>query len=260
VSAGNRNGRGDAYQGEMWLSQGISDRDAERLLRGGIPAGGGPELEPVASFVRALGAAVPEAPDPAQARSLVPRVAAAAASAPERSGPARARHPRRRNRLALGLRLATAAALVPVLAAGLAVAGVELPGPAQDAFERVGISLPNQAEENANSDEAPPAGRPASRGSEDGQRTDGSGGAADPRAKRKAYGPERAQREDPPGEAFRRGPNPDPGTAPGKPDQLPAPAAPPASEGGDAGGSPLGKAPDRGPQTADQMGAGRGRH
>jgi hypothetical protein len=49
-----------------------------------------------------------------------------------------------------------ATALVVVLAtAGLAVAGVNLPDPAKQAFERVGVSLPNQAGggEHARSDE-----------------------------------------------------------------------------------------------------------
>ena len=41
--------------------------------------------------------------------------------------------------------LAAAALAVALGTAGIAVAGVSLPGPAQEAFEKAGISLPNQA-------------------------------------------------------------------------------------------------------------------
>jgi hypothetical protein len=77
------------------------------------------------------------------------------------------RAPRRR-RLALAARIAFAVALLPLLSAGLAVAGVTLPGPAQSAFERVGIELPNQAGGGEATDD------------------DGDGGTDDPEADDKA--------------------------------------------------------------------------
>jgi hypothetical protein len=41
-------------------------------------------------------------------------------------------------------RVAVAVASLPLVFAGLAFAGVNLPAPAQDAFDRLGIELPNQ--------------------------------------------------------------------------------------------------------------------
>ena len=48
-------------------------------------------------------------------------------------------------------------AALPLLFAGLAVAGVTVPAPARDAFDRVGIELPNQPSTNSSSvsDESP---------------------------------------------------------------------------------------------------------
>src|SRR4029450_9481902 len=85
-----------------------------------------------------------EAPDPSHEAALVPRLAeiAAAASSAPRPRPA---HRRSRGPLALALRFGAAVALLPACLAGIAFAGVSVPGPAQDAFESVGIELPNQA-------------------------------------------------------------------------------------------------------------------
>lgn len=90
------------------------------------------------AFAGTLRAALVPAEAPGAAR-LVPMLAEAARSA----GAEASVRPRRR--LALAARVAFAVALLPLFSAGLAVAGVSLPGPAQSAFERVGIELPNQA-------------------------------------------------------------------------------------------------------------------
>ncbi|HZA57899.1 MAG TPA: hypothetical protein VE523_01785, partial [Solirubrobacterales bacterium] len=61
------------------------------------------------------------------------------------TAPASATLGRPRHRLALVARIAVAVALLPLLTAGLAVAGVRLPDAAADAFDSVGVDLPNQA-------------------------------------------------------------------------------------------------------------------
>jgi hypothetical protein len=55
--------------------------------------------------------------------------------------------------------------MLPLTLAGLAFAGVSLPDPAQSAFDRVGISLPNQA----TSDTSTPAGSEQPAGEASGQ-------------------------------------------------------------------------------------------
>jgi hypothetical protein len=145
----------------MMLSRSISNEDAERVL-GGARTGPGPngtlELGELAAFVRAVGATVPTQPDPDLEARLVPRLATTAAGASSEAAQARTaalrssrpeRAPRRR--MALAGRAAIAVAAVPLLTAGLAVAGAKLPEAATTAFERVGINLPNQAAEKADS-------------------------------------------------------------------------------------------------------------
>ena len=56
-----------------------------------------------------------------------------------------------------------------------------------------------------------------------------SAGKAEPRSKRRAYGPSRSANPDPNGKAVRRGPNPTPGVPRGQPDTSP-------SSGSNAGG------------------------
>jgi len=203
----------------------MSEADVERILVGNLPASGDPGLTEVAVFVRALGAVVPERaadPDPA----LIARLAEIAARGPvETARPApSARAPRRSSRLGLAARVALVVATVPVLFAGLAVAGVNLPGPAQDAFDKIGIEVPNQADDDAGSDES---------SSDDGTGAaakDGENSANDAaRSKRQAKGPAGSARPNPPGRAVRRGPNPTPGIARGKLDSAP-------SSGSNAGG------------------------
>ncbi len=102
-------------------------------------------------FALATRATLMASPDAALGRNVVPELAAAAAAgtrAAARSAPASNVRikpiPRRRPRFAMAARIAFAAMLVPALFAGLAVAGVKLPDPAQDVFKAAGISLPNQ--------------------------------------------------------------------------------------------------------------------
>jgi hypothetical protein len=104
------------------------------------------EMNDLVLFENALRAAVPTRPDPAIGTALVPRLAdvarAATLEAETRRTPSRTRTPR--SRLALVARVGIAVALIPLVLAGLAVAGVTVPGPARDAFHAVGIALPNQ--------------------------------------------------------------------------------------------------------------------
>lgn len=105
----------------------------------------------VALFESALRAAVPTRPDPAIGTVLVPRLAEVARAATleaETQGARRApRAPR--SRFALVARVGIAVALIPLVFAGLAFAGVTVPAPARDAFDAVGITLPNQPAEHS---------------------------------------------------------------------------------------------------------------
>jgi len=222
-----------AYESGMALPRNISENDLERLLTGRAPAAGDSSLEEVAAFVRALNLAVPEAtgdPDPALITRLAD-AAGASASAPA-PGPGHARTRTRRSPAGLIARVGIAAAMVPVLFAGLAVAGVTLPGPASDAFDRLGLELPNQSDSAADG-----AGDQGATSSADDQKDSSGKGEAIRRSKRKAYGPSRSARQNPPGNAIRRGPNPTPGTYRGKPDSLPSAES---NAGGNDGGNAIG--------------------
>jgi hypothetical protein len=96
-----------------------------------------------ALFESALRAAVPTRPDPGLGRDLVPRLAQVArASMLEAETRAHRRTPR--SRFALVARVGIAVALIPLVLAGLAFAGVTVPSAARSAFDSVGITLPNQ--------------------------------------------------------------------------------------------------------------------
>jgi hypothetical protein len=113
-------------------------------------------MNDVAAYMTALRAAVPRQPDPSLSAELIPRLAEAARAATiEAEGSATRRHPRPRARLLVRIGIALAA--VPLLFAGLAVAGVTVPEPARNAFDAVGIELPNQPSSNSSSasDESP---------------------------------------------------------------------------------------------------------
>jgi hypothetical protein len=109
------------------------------------------EMNEVALFERALRVAVPMRPDPLIARDLVPRLArlarAATIEAETQASRWGAGVAGRRSRLALVARVGIAVALIPLVLAGLAFAGVTVPAPARDAFDSLGITLPNQPSE-----------------------------------------------------------------------------------------------------------------
>src|SRR3954469_9240479 len=67
----------------------------------------------------------------------------------QRTAPGMRTARRPRSRLALVARVGIAVALIPLVLAGLAFAGVTVPGAARSAFESVGITLPNQPAKHA---------------------------------------------------------------------------------------------------------------
>jgi hypothetical protein len=137
--------RHDAVDGEMGFPRRLSREQQERLLAGAPFADGG-ELDRTAAFARALPALVREQPDEVLTAALMPRLAAAARSSAVEAAQAPTVARRRvRSRRMLVARVAVAVALLPALMAGLAFAGVTLPEPARDAFDRVGVDLPNQS-------------------------------------------------------------------------------------------------------------------
>jgi hypothetical protein len=124
-------------------------------------------------FMDALRAAVPTRPDPRLGAGLVPRLAATArASTLEaetrsmrggtRTTALAAKQPR--SRRALLARVAVAVALIPLVFAGLAVAGVTVPSPARSAFESVGIDLPNQPADKSGKGDSGSSSQPATQG------------------------------------------------------------------------------------------------
>ena len=143
------------------------------------------EMNDVALFTDALRAAVPAQPRRDLTATLVPRLAATArASTIE----AEARTSRRsqglpagrpRSRRGLVARVAIAVALIPLLLAGLAVAGVTVPSPARSAFDSIGIHLPNQPKDKAEKDESGPSSQPPADESEAGGGQGGGSGASE---------------------------------------------------------------------------------
>jgi hypothetical protein len=105
----------------------------------------------IAGFTRALQATLLREPDPAASTEMVRRLAAEArissANRPTAPIAARSRFSARRRLAAVAL----AVLALPLLGAGLAVAGVKLPAGAADAFQAVGVDLPNQ--ESSGSDD-----------------------------------------------------------------------------------------------------------
>jgi cell division protein FtsN len=106
------------------------------------------EMREAALFTDALRAAVPFRPSRELTATVVPQLAAAARTATLEAETQTAGRPAtapvRRSRRALVAKVAIAVALIPLLLAGLAFAGVTVPAPARDAFDSVGITLPNQ--------------------------------------------------------------------------------------------------------------------
>jgi len=111
------------------------------------------EVNEVALFTEALRAAVPAQPGGELTAAMIPRLAATARSSTieaETRTSRRGEAPNRpRSRRALVARVAIAIGLIPLLLAGLAFAGVTVPAPARDAFDSVGVTLPNQPADHA---------------------------------------------------------------------------------------------------------------
>lgn len=111
-------------------------------------------MNDVAKFMTSLRAAAVAEPDPRIGADLIPRLAAAARAS---TIDAETRVTRRSHRFRLGMlaRVGIAVAAIPLLFAGLAVAGVTVPHVARSAFDRVGIELPNQPSSSSSTSEQP---------------------------------------------------------------------------------------------------------
>lgn len=112
----------------------------------------------VKTFMESVRIELPEQLDRRFEADLIRRVAAQARVAD--AGRAKAptsEMPARRRRLALPLRIAFATGALVLGMAGLAVAGVKLPGPVSSVFESVGVDLPNQSGGGASSESAEPS-------------------------------------------------------------------------------------------------------
>jgi hypothetical protein len=116
------------------------------------------EMSEISLFTDALRAAVPSRPDPEVERPLVPRLAATARTSTIEAETVAMRRGAApvarvgagpRSRRALLARVGIAIVLVPLVLAGLAFAGVKVPSPASDAFDSVGITLPNQRSDHS---------------------------------------------------------------------------------------------------------------
>ncbi len=106
------------------------------------------EMREATLFTDALRAAVPARPSRELTATIVPRLAATARTATLETETQASRRPAGqpadRSRRGLVAKVAIAVALIPLLLAGLAFAGVTVPAPARNAFDTVGITLPNQ--------------------------------------------------------------------------------------------------------------------
>lgn len=138
-----------AYESEMPFRT-EKQPDLERILDPGgsatVDAGGGATADSeLVTFVHALRATYRAEPGAETVARQMAEIRAATAalptSRPQRDPKGRAAPVRR-----IALALAALAVSLPILATGLAFAGVSLPGAAGSAFERVGIELPNQGE------------------------------------------------------------------------------------------------------------------
>jgi hypothetical protein len=143
----------NAYQGEMGSPRSDPGLDLDRLLADGRdPALGNAEL---AAFAHALRATFRSEPSADIAARHLAEIRVAAALPASRARPVA---PRRRRAWRLALSTVVVALSLPLLAAGLAFAGVALPGAANSTFERLGIDLPNQGPDEASSGDPAPAG------------------------------------------------------------------------------------------------------
>jgi hypothetical protein len=209
-------------------------------------------------FTDALRAAVPTQPDPRLGAALVPRLAATARASTIdaetrsiRRGTAttavawrRPRSPRARV-----AKVAIAVALIPLVFAGLAVAGVTVPSSARSAFESIGIDLPNQPAEKSTAGERGASHKPATDGTAtQGTTQSGAGTAQSQGESQAAHQHARAQHEKAKGKAIGHERGKAVGlnetTPPGHTGQTGPPAH--SNAGGNGGGSSNGKSSSRG--------------
>lgn len=210
----------------------------------------------IATFSRALRATLVREPDPARSAAIVSRLAdearASATVAAERAqrrptAPLRSgRRTSPRRRLAL---VALAVAMLPLLTAALAVAGVHLPAAAGSVFETVGIDLPNQGGSDDPADDDQGSGN-------DGEPA--ASPAAEPGSEKAVKG-DRRQGNGPPSHSNAGG-NQNPGSssngkAKGKPAAPPGQSGvqPPKSNAGGNGKSNAGGNSDTAPGQADKL-------
>jgi hypothetical protein len=152
----------DAYPDDMARFLRLSDEDVERIFRG-VPPEGDEDLRDLAGFLADAAETLSRPPGgEVQARhmSLLAGAIRTPSAGPEvSSGPAAAAStiPQPTERRGLmripavrwAAKVTFAAAGLIVLTAALAFAGVDLPGTAAEtAFDKVGVELPNQAEEH----------------------------------------------------------------------------------------------------------------
>jgi hypothetical protein len=150
---------GGAFEDRMGI-RGISDAEIDRLLAGDSN-GGDPEarIGETAAFLRMARTTLLEQPPPEMEADLVRRLAETARLRAASRATTRPARPIFRSRRRLVAQVAVAVALVPALLAGLAFAGVTLPGPADSAFDSLGVSLPNQRDDDgADGDDATDGG------------------------------------------------------------------------------------------------------
>jgi hypothetical protein len=141
----------DAYPDEMRIFRTLSDGDAERVLAGEAAADQ-PELTGFLSELRAVYTEAPAMPTEVIHLAAIAQdgVVSTDGATPPKPSPTRAAGlPRRRwwtaPRRRLVLLGAGLALALPLATAGLALAGVSLPGVARAPFEQLGIDLPNQS-------------------------------------------------------------------------------------------------------------------
>lgn len=202
------------------------------------------------TFTRAMRETLPERPDPRRETALVKQLAQTARADQDGLGEAAAvpvpvpvaervrwrLHRAWRSPRLLPARIAIATGLLAFSMAGLAVAGVKLPEPVNSALDEVGVTLPNQADDDGAD------GTPA--------RDDGDDGSPG-----QGKGHDKSKDEDKPGRRVRRhGTGPLPGPAsppegnalghtkdkPGRPDR-PNPPDPPAGAKSKGGSKAVGK-------------------
>ncbi len=155
-------------------------------------------------FLEAIARELPERPDPQLEADLVSRMAAIARAEPATIEAKTAPRPRLSlrvpQRFALPARIAMASFGLVLSMAGLAVAGVALPGPIDTGFTKAGVDLPNQDGNTGAGEPAEPAIPGPKRGKEDGPGgANGPGAAGNGRGGKKQVPPGRQKGSGNPG-------------------------------------------------------------